>query len=179
MTTRLILVIAGIIIAHLTIGMYFAYSKNNADIEHDTKLSSMKKEFDQQKEQNLKEHEKILSSNYGADKLDRVALDPRLDIRLALKKMFENVLPDHWKIEVTVNRFTEFRVYVSAGILKPPEELSGYLKQVFSRIGTDYVYEIVFSKGEDAYFIDREELQKIDDWEKASPAIIERYCFSD
>jgi|GEM_PF-3045803 len=177
MNTRLVVVIILIVLAHLTMAILFLSCNNKAREEHRNKVSDMRSQFDREMETRANQHKEILSSKYGVDKLDRIALDPRLNIRLSLQKMFESVLPGHWKIKVTVDRFTEFRVFIEANILKQPEELSGYLKQVFSRISTDYVYEVVFSKGKDAYIIDKKDLEKIDDWEEASIQKIERHCF--
>ncbi|MFO8056150.1 MAG: hypothetical protein R6V10_02490 [bacterium] len=179
MNTRLILLSTGIVIAHMAIAILFISCKNDIYREHRSRITAMKQEHKQAEQEKSREHKNLLSEKYGVDELDRLALDPRLDIRLVLEKMFENVVPGHWRVEVTVDRFTEFKVYVKAGILKQPDELSEYLKQVFSRIKTDYVYEIVFSKGDKAYFIDREDLEKIGDWENASIARIKRYCFPD
>ncbi len=177
MNTRLILVVIVIILAHLATAILFLSCNNKARKQHRNKVSDMKSQFDLETETRTNQHKDILASKYGVDKLDRIALDPRLNIKLTLEKLFERVLPGHWKIKVTVDRFTEFRVFIEANILKQPEELSGYLKQVFSRISADYVYEVVFSKGKDAYIIDKKDLQKIDDWEEASIQKIERHCF--
>jgi hypothetical protein len=174
--TKIILVLVGGLALHFLIAAGFLIQRGSArdGLVQETKTLESKWADEDQLRKEKQEAE--LQQKYGTNQLDRIAADPRMDIRLALQKLFKAVLESENTVVVTVDRFTEFRVYVTTGNLPEPSKLAGPLKDVFTRIDPKLVDEIVFSDGDRFWVIEAYRFHNLD-WQNATTEQIVTACF--
>jgi len=175
--TKLIMIIMGAVVVHLAIAIVFLLWQGSISRTSTATMDNLKSEWSFEDTQRKVAHEEELISKYGADKLDRIIYDPRLDIQLVLEKLFQEVLPEEYIVEVSVDRFTEFKVYVNVFNMPQTEQLAEAIKKVFSKIDSKYVYQIIFTDGDHYWVIDTEQLERVGNWESASIDRIRKYCF--
>lgn len=174
--SKMIIAVVGALVLHLFVAVGFLMSKNSAIDDYRMKTDDMKRtwEIEDYKRQEVQEEE--LVTKYGTTKLDRVSYDPRLSIKLVLDKLLKEMLPVHFQYSVSVDRFTEFKIYIKSGMLPDKSVLADYLKQMFTRVNPEYVYQIVFTDGEKYFVIHRDDIFKVGNWHNAERKTIYRYC---
>lgn len=177
MDQKLLLALLGAAVLHFAVAIGFLFGKNSADHRLDQTITSLQEQWKEADLQKRNQEEEELQSKYGTNRLDRIAFDPRMDIQLVVQKMFEAVLPPEYSIEVSVNRFTEFKVFANVYNMPPTDVLAGYLKEVFSRIDPHYVDQVIFTDEDHFWIIDNGQLLRVGDWENAGLSQIQRSCF--
>lgn len=163
---------------HFALGTGFLIAKRGgADqlIEQKNRLTEKWSEEDRERE--AKQEEELVA-HYGTTKLDRIAFDPRLDIRLVIQKLLEATLSPEYIIEVKADRFMEFNVFVNVYNMPETDVLIKATKEVLSRVNPRYVDEIIFSDGDRFWIMDNGQIRKVGDWDRASGQVIRRYCFT-
>ena len=173
---KLVVIGMGLLVVHLVMATVFMMYNGNERTAHEGAIAALKSDWKNEDLDRTIEHEKMMQEQFGADKLSRITVDPRLGIEKTLLKLFEAVVPSEYTVEVKVDRFTEFQVVVNTFNMPKPDILAGYLKKVFSRFDDDYVYEVIFTDGENVWIIDRKQLQKVN-WKSGRDSQILRYCF--
>jgi len=174
--TKMILVIVGGLALHFIIAGGFIFQRGSARNSLNARLQTLQSKWDDEDKARKEQQENELQQKYGTNQLDRIAADPRKNIQMALQKMFKAVLDSECTVDVTVDRFTEFRVYVTTGNLPEPLKMAVPLQEVFSRIDPALVYEVVFTDGDRFWLFEAYQLQSID-WKTATPEQIVAACF--
>jgi len=175
--TRLIAVLVTTLVVHLVIGLGFLWQKNSAWESQKSEIASLRAQWDEQDFERKSVQEEELKSRYGTTKLDRISFDPRMDIRLVILKLFEGVMPPEYLVTVDVDRFSEFMVYINVYNMPETGSLAGYLKEVFSRVDSRDVYQLIFTDEDNYWIIDQNKLSKIGNWENTSIKDIKKNCF--
>ncbi len=173
---RVVFILLGTVVLHLVIAIFFLLYSGKVDKTYDRAHETLKFQWAQEDREREAGHEDVLLSEFGATKLDRIAFDPRLDIKLALQKLCQAVMPAEYLVKVSVDRFTEFKVYVNVFNMPGEKVLAGYLKDVFSHVDDRYVYQVIFTDEERFKIVDKSQLERINNWEKTSLDYVERVC---
>ena len=181
MDTRLIAILVTTAVIHTVVGLGFLLGKNRATASQRTLIAELQEKWTEEDKTRKEAQDEELRSNYGANKLDRFAFDPRLDIRMTLLKLCQNALPSHFKIEVTVERFTEFRIFVLVTDMPAPTELAESLQEILTRVDPRWIYEIIITDSDRTAFkiIDQSQLVRVPDWKTATIPDIKSYCALD
>lgn len=172
---RLVLVVVGALVVHLALAIGFQVQRTGAHDDMKSELQALEAKWADEDKARKEKQENELSEKYGTNQLDRIAFDPRMDIQLALQKLFKAVLDPEYTVEVTSERFTEFRVVVSTGNLPEPAKLAVVLKEVLSRIDPGLVYEIVFTDGDRFFIVEPYQFRSLD-WSSASIEQVMAVC---
>ncbi|HUT53048.1 MAG TPA: hypothetical protein VM658_06630 [bacterium] len=174
---QLALVLLGAAVLHLFIAIGFLWSRNHMGGGQDQTIATLKDQWREEDAERRSEQEDELQSKYGTTKIDRIAFDPRMDIKLVLEKLCRAVMPNEYDIRVTVDRFTEFRIFVNTYNMPQTNVLAGYLKDIFSRVDPRYVYQVTFTDEDNFWIIDQAQLLRVGDWKSAGDDEIKKYCF--
>jgi len=173
---RLVLVVVGCLVMHFALAIGFQIQRGGARDDMKSELQALEVKWEEEDKAKREQQESELSEKYGTNQLDRIALDPRMNIQLALVKMFKALVDTEYKVEVTPERFTEFRVVVSTANLPEPVKLAAVLKEALSRIDPALVYEIVFTDGDRVYIVEPYQFRSLD-WKTASIEQVMAVCF--
>jgi len=174
---KTIIVLISAVVAHLVLAIVFTSISRGARTEHLKAVDELKMDWNEQDREREKEQEKELLARFGVGKTERAAFDPRLDIRLTYQKLCQAVMPSDYLIDVTVDRFSEFNIYVDIGKMPETDKLAEQLRELFSVIGPDYLYQVIFTDENHYWVIDTEQLKKVKNWKRAGNSEIIRYCF--
>ncbi len=173
---KMITVVVAAIVLHLACGIGFMWCGNRSAENHGEGIRKSKLQWGRDDDNRRALQEEELQAKFGTTKLDRIAYDPRMDVRLVLDKLFVEATPETYEIEVTVDRFDEFTVYVFT--LNQPDKfvLAGYMKEVFARVDPALVNQLIFSDGDEFVIVENAQLVKISDWENASTDEVVKTC---
>ena len=174
---RLVLVGLGAAVIHLIIAISFLWVKNHGQENQEQTIAALQEQWKEEDNQRQAEQEQQLVAKYGTTKLDRIAFDPRMDIKLVLTKLFQAVMPSEYMTKVDVDRFTEFKIFVNVYNMPETNVLAGYLQEVFSRVEPRYVHQIIFTDEERFWIVDQTQLRFVPDWKNTSIEEIKKYCF--
>ena len=166
--TKLILVVVGGLALHFIIAAVFLVQRGSAREGLRQQIQQLEEKWADEDQTRHEKQEAELQEKYGTNQFDRIAADPRMNIRLATQKLFKAVLDGEYTVEVTVDRFTEFRVVITTGNLPGPATLAGPLREVFSRIDPKLIYEIVLTDGDRFWILEPGRFQDLD-WKTATP----------
>ena len=173
---KIILVVVGGLALHFIIAGGFLIQRGSARDNLKKEIQSLENKWADEDQARKEKQEAELTGKYGTNQLDRIAADPRKNIQLAVQKLFKAVLDPENTVDVTVDRFSDFRVYVSTGNLPEPNKLAGPLKEVFTRIDPKLINEIVFSDGDRFWVLEPYQFQNLD-WPNATVEQIVTACF--
>jgi len=174
---RIIMVLISTVVLHLAIAIFFIVHSGSSRTELEETKKSLSFQFKKEMNELEREREQILLSEFGAGKMERIIYDPRLDIRLTLLKLFEAATSSEYLVEVKVDRFTEFEVYINVFNMPEPRTLAKQLKEAFTYIDPGYVFHVIFTDDEDYWIITRKQLERVGNWRRADISRILKYCF--
>jgi hypothetical protein len=174
---RVITVIIAGIVVHLFLGIGFINCRGNARTKSQEFIAEWHKDWESDDITRQRAFEDELKTKFGTDKLDQIAYDPRLDIRMALEKLFKAVAPGTAEVTVEVDRFTEFTVEFKVIKMPSKAEAAGFMKAVFSRVDANQVYRIIFTDGDTFMMSDRSQFLRVSDWKNATIDDIIRKSF--
>jgi hypothetical protein len=174
---QLAMVLLGAAVLHLLMAIGFLGGRSHLRSSHDQAIATLNDQWKEEDAERKAKQEDELQSKYGSTKLERIAFDPRMNIKLVLEKLLHAAMPAEYDIRVSVNRFTEFRIFVNVYNMPEPSKLAGYLKGVFSLVDPRFVYQIVFTDEDNYWIIDQSQLLNVGDWKTASTSQIMKYCF--
>jgi hypothetical protein len=173
---RLIIVVSAAVVVHLALALGFIACRHSADIASEDEIRALAKQWEAEDDQRLESEKEELAKEFGAGELDLLAYNPAVDIETILRKLFDGVTPDTYVVEVKVDRFSEFTVLVNMFQMPEKPQLAGYLKQVFSRVDPNLVYQVAFYVKDQFIVVDRTQLLQIEDWKNANEDEIIEKC---
>ena len=176
---RVILVVSAGVVLHLAMALGFMACRSSAGREHNDQVNSWQKQWEAEDGEREDAHREELEKEYGASPMEMLAYDPRIDIKTALKKLFQAAMPETYVVEVEVERFTEFTVLINVFNMPDKYRLAEYLQAVFSRLDPAPVYQVVFfTRAEKQYVVvDRTQLMAVKDWKGMTKEQIAQVCF--
>jgi hypothetical protein len=174
---KLALIVLGAAVIHLVVAIGFLWVKNRSGESHKRELATLQEKWAEEDADRRSKQEEELVAKYGTTKTDRIAFDPRMDIKLVLQKLFQAVMPPEYTIKVEVDRFTEFSVSVNVYNMPESTTLAAYLKEIFSRVDPRFAYQVMFYDEERFWIIDQGQLTNVRDWQSASVEDVKKYCF--
>jgi len=175
-TQKMITVVVTAIVLHLACAIGFMWCGNRSAENHSEGIRKTKEQWGRDDANRRALQEEELQAKFGTTKLDRIAYDPRMDVALVLDKLFEEATPETYEIDVRVDRFNEFTVYVYT--VKQPDKftMAGYMRQVFMRVDPALVYQLIFSDEDDFVIVETAQWLKISNWETATSDDIVKAC---
>ena len=174
---RLVMVALGAAVLHLVIAIGFLGSRTHMRNSQVRTLNALKDQWREEDAERKDKQEEELQAKYGTTKLDRIAYDPRMDIRLVLEKLCRAALPAEYDLKVSVDRFTEFRIFVNVYNMPQTYVLVKYMREIFSRVDPRFVYQVVFTDEDNFWIIDQGQLRNVGDWKTPGDDRIMKYCF--
>lgn len=169
---RLIAIAATILVLHVVIAFGFLTHKTHAREERESQFAELQQKWAAQDQDREQKQAEELEAKYGANRLDRIALDNRLGILLELEKLCAAIFPKENFVTVKADRFTEFSIYVTMPDVSDTKLLAGYLKDILSRVDPRWIHEVIFRQEKNLRVVDQAKLLKVD-WKNADlPEII-------
>jgi hypothetical protein len=177
---RVITVIIAGIVVHLFMAIGFVNCRGKARTTSQDTVSELHKQWESDDITRGRQFEEELKTKFGTDKLDQIAYDPRLDMPLALEKLFKAVSPGtgtSTKVTVDIDRFTEFTVTLAVIKMPSRTDAAAMMKAVFTRVDPNQVYRIIFTDGDSYLLSDRAQFLRVTDWKNATLDDIAKKAF--
>lgn len=174
----LIILVSAAVLLNIVTVIFFKVQRASSEGNQREEIQKLEAKWVDEDEARKTAQETELQGKYGTNPLDRIAADPRMNIKLSIEKLFQAVVPqgETYITDVTVDRFTEFRVLIDTGNLPEPMKLAGMMKEVFSRIDPALVYEVIYTDGERFWIINQDQLTSLD-WKNSTLEQIIAACF--
>ncbi len=177
MIGRVIIAVVFILIINVLVFGYFRYSKNKLNSDYRRELIQMQGKWDGQDKQRERKQNQEIDKRYGDTDIDRILNNPNLPIAEAIKKLANIYAPEYSKTSVSVDNFTEFSLVVNVVELPDTKVQALFLKNLFSHIKREYVFEVIFMDFDgDQVLIEQPKLLKVKNFRTSSLNTITKAC---
>ncbi len=128
MVQRMVIIASAILLVHVIIGAGFMFNNRVTKKDNNKLITELENKWMTEDEDRKAWQEEQLQEKLGTSKLDRIVYDPRLDVRLAYQKLFDEVMDDYL-VEVEMDRFDELSIFINTYSMQKTYKLTTMLKK--------------------------------------------------
>jgi hypothetical protein len=165
---KILIIVGGFIalISWIWINAHYKAKKEEIKKQYFEKARSLRNKWNKEEQERKRAYRAELENAWGGG-IKAVLRDPNLSISEMLRKAALTAFPDSGRVEVKIDNFNEFDVFIHVKETVDKDKASQAIKFLISNCGK-YVNSVSFVyNGEVVKTIDRRGIDSIEDWESA------------